>query len=449
MSLTVKNWQLKQLWHLYKDRELDLAPEYQRREAWTAKKSMVLIDSVARRIPINAITLYKTADSGALVYEVIDGKQRLTALIQFQEDRLIPLSEALRDLSEEEELEGKVLAEKVMDKKWSELDAGTRSAFLDYEVPIYVVEGSRASAVRAFRRMNADPYALTPQEIRNAIFKDSEFLRATRALSETIDKLAVGTDHFLVEWGVISPRQWLRMQDLQFLSELLCLGLDGPQEARRTLDTTYELYARPRGTKHGALKKAATLTAGALRAAHKILGGSLKPHLLSSENDVYALIGAIFKRGIPSDPQLAHESTVVDLRQTLSLFGNEILLCREAIQANEEDQMKGFAKEVKDYATTLLGGQINSAKRRQTRIDILASLINDRLAPIDTKNASDLQRRLVWAKSPDKICGRCGKKVDWKDYDCGHIDAKAFGGRAVVSNLRVEHFRCNRSARHK
>lgn len=448
MSLTVRNWQLKHLWHLHQDGELDLAPEYQRREAWSSKKKMVLIDSIARRIPINAITLYKTTDSGTLVYEVIDGKQRLSALVQFLRNELSPLAEALKDLSEEEELEGKELAEKIMDKKWSELEPGTRSTFLDYEVPIYVVEGSRASAVRAFRRMNADPYALTPQEIRNAIFKDSEFLKATRQIAETVDKLA-DTDHLLVEWGVISATQWTRMQDLQFLSELLCLAMCGPQEARRTLDNMYDEYSSPGTQKKAELKKAVIATTKAIETAHKILGQTLKPHFFDNENDIYALVGALFKRGIPSNPQIKDKELIEDLRETLSLFKSQVFQCQEAIKENDEREVKRFDKIVKDYAGTLLGGQINSAKRRQSRIDIIAEIIDDRVKPIDPKRPSEIQRLLVWAKSPDKKCGRCGKRVEWKDYDCGHSDAKAFGGRAVVANLRVEHCACNRSAKEK
>lgn len=449
MPLTVKPWTLKHLWHLFQDKELDLSPDYQRREAWNAKKKMILIDSIARRIPINAITLYKTTQSGSVIYEVIDGKQRLTALIQFQKDEISPLSEALKDLSEEEELEGKELAEKILDKKWSDLDSATRSNFMEYELPIYVVEGPRASAVRAFRRMNSDPYALNPQEIRNAVFKDSQFLNVTRVLAESVDKLSTGSDHLLVELGVITPSQWDRMKDLQFLSELLCLKIGGPQEARRSLDDTYAEYFSPHGKKLKKLKIATADTDKAIQAVVKIMGSSLRPHCLDNENDFYCLIGALFKRGIPTAPQLADKDTIEDLRETISLFRNQVLLCQEAIKDNDEKETKRFSTEVKEYASTLLSGQINSATRRQTRIDIFAGLINDRIAPIDPKQPSDLQRRLVWAKSPDKKCARCNKKVEWKEFDCGHEDPKAFGGRAVISNLRVEHSACNRSAKAK
>ena len=449
MSLKIRNMPLKELLHLHQDGELDLAPDYQRRETWSDSKKMVLIDSIARRVPINAITLYKTSNQGVTVYEVIDGKQRLTSILQFRNDQLTPLRDALKGLSEEEEAEGEELAEKVLDKKWSQLEKGTQSSFLDYEIPIYVVEGSRASAVRAFRRMNADPYALVPQEIRNAVFKDSEFLKATRVLADEIDKMSTDSDHFLVEWGLLTAPKWTRMQDLQFLSELLCLHLAGPQEARRSLDDYYTNYSKPKGPSKTKLDQAVSSTVKAIRAAFDILGNSLKPHNFDNENDLYCLIGALFTRGIPSGPQLKDENLKADLRQTLSEFRNQVLLCQDAIKSNRDVELASYAKEVKDYAGSLLAGQVNSAKRRHTRIDILVNLINERVSPIDAKSPSDLQRRLIWAKSADKKCIRCGKVVKWEDYDCGHIEAKAFGGRAVLSNLRVEHIACNRGAKEK
>ncbi|MBV9009998.1 MAG: DUF262 domain-containing protein [Verrucomicrobia bacterium] len=415
MPLSVKSWHLREFLSRVEESQLDLSPEYQRREAWNAKKKMVLIDSIARRIPINAITLYRTEKSGVPVYEVIDGKQRLTAVVQFKQGKLAVVSESITGLSEEEEREGAELAAKIVDKKWDGLDPGTKATFLEYEVPIYLVEGPRASAVRAFRRMNEEPYALNPQEIRNAIFKDSEFLHATQKLEKSLRDLAPGADPFLVEWGLVTPDQWRRMRDLQFLSELLCLQLDGPQEARRTLDDFYSNYFAPHGKSLKKLETAVEQTGKAIRAAHSLVGGNLKACGFEKENDLYALIGAILQRGIPTKPQLSDENATMDVRGTLTLLREQVLLYQDAMRNNDEAEAEQYGEEVKAYGATLISGQINSANRRQTRIDLLAQVISERIKPIDPKNVTDLQRRLVWARSPDKKCGRCEKIVKWED----------------------------------
>jgi hypothetical protein len=182
-----------------------------------------------------------------------------------------------------------------------------------------------------------------------------------------------------------------------------------------------------------------------MKAAREIMGPSLAPHFLDNENDVYALIGALFKRGIPTAPQM--KEAAADIRELISLFRQQVTLCQEATKENDQQQAEIYPSEVREYASTLFGGQINSAKRRETRINILASIINERISPTDPKRPSELQRKLVWARSSDKKCARCGDSVKWEDYDCGHDEPHAFGGRAVVSNLRVEHRSCNRRAR--
>ena len=148
------------------------------------QKSIVLIDSIARGVPINAITLYKTEKGGAPLYEVIDGKQRLTAIIHYKDGLLTPLATAIKDDLEEEASEGNELASQIIGTNWNDLAPGPRAKFFKYELPVYLVQGDRASAVKAFRRMNEDAYSLNPQEIRNAVFKDSRLLKETRALGQ-------------------------------------------------------------------------------------------------------------------------------------------------------------------------------------------------------------------------------------------------------------------------
>ena len=169
--------------------------------------------------------------------------------------------------------------------------------------------------------------------------------------------------------------------------------------------------------------------------------------MLDYENDLYCFIGALFERGLPSGPQLDDKNLIADLRQTISAFRNQVYQCQQALKENDKNTEKRFGEDVREYAATLLGGQINSAKRRQIRIQVFVALLNDRVKPVNARRPSELQRRLVWAQSPDRKCARCQKAVeDWRDYDCGHVDPKAFGGRPVLSNLRVEHKSCNRKA---
>ena len=184
MSLRVKPKTVKELRHMHRDDDLDLSPDFQRRDVWGDKKKMLLIDSIARGIPINALTFYENATEDGIKYEVIDGKQRLTSIFEYFDEKIVPDSEKINEETEEEKNEGKEKSEAIANKKWSEVKKGIQDEFLEYEIPIYFVKGTRQSAVRSFRRMNEAPYALKPQEIRNAVYRSSYFLDTAKRFTK-------------------------------------------------------------------------------------------------------------------------------------------------------------------------------------------------------------------------------------------------------------------------
>jgi hypothetical protein len=67
---------------------VDFSPEYQREYVWSQEDKEKLIDSIFNNITIGLFVFAKRPyeDYGKM-YEVIDGKQRLTALVEFYEDR--------------------------------------------------------------------------------------------------------------------------------------------------------------------------------------------------------------------------------------------------------------------------------------------------------------------------------------------------------------------------
>src|SRR5713226_1145692 len=66
--------------YVKKNQWLNLHPEYQRRLVWDVKKKSLFIESLLLNIPIPPIFLY---ESELNRYEVMDGQQRLNAIIEF------------------------------------------------------------------------------------------------------------------------------------------------------------------------------------------------------------------------------------------------------------------------------------------------------------------------------------------------------------------------------
>lgn len=67
---------------------LDLNPDYQRDYVWEDSDKESLIDSIFNGIEIGKFALIKHDYSEDLLYEILDGKQRLTTLLDFYENRI-------------------------------------------------------------------------------------------------------------------------------------------------------------------------------------------------------------------------------------------------------------------------------------------------------------------------------------------------------------------------
>ena len=66
----------------YKRGQINLRPDYQRGYVWDKKKASKLIVTVLNRRLVPQIVLHEKHDQEG-VYDVVDGKQRLTAMLCF------------------------------------------------------------------------------------------------------------------------------------------------------------------------------------------------------------------------------------------------------------------------------------------------------------------------------------------------------------------------------
>lgn len=73
----------------YSGSGIDLNPDYQRGNVWTDEQKYNLIKSIFRNIDIGKFTIIRRPFSKDLdsYYEMLDGKQRLTTILEFYEDR--------------------------------------------------------------------------------------------------------------------------------------------------------------------------------------------------------------------------------------------------------------------------------------------------------------------------------------------------------------------------
>jgi hypothetical protein len=227
-------------------RWLNLRPEYQRRLVWDKKKKSLFIESLLMNVPIPPVFLYEYDLSR---YEVMDGQQRLNAIIEFYEDNL--------------ELTGLETWSLLNGKRRSECPAIIRRG-LDrrrISATVLVAETKIGDGLpfdvrrEVFGRLNTGGQQLNAQELRNALYPGR--------FNELLIELA-STPLFRTIWNI--PRSgrllagnnlYRRMIDceivLRFFAFRRADKIKG--SVRNILDTCMEEYANPSPSEISALSK--------------------------------------------------------------------------------------------------------------------------------------------------------------------------------------------------
>lgn len=95
---------LSKMYRKYAEEEIDLNPEYQRELVWTDKQKQDYILAILKqRAKITPVIIEKLTEQGTVLYEILDGKQRLTALFDYIDNKYpLQTGEYFKDLSEKD-----------------------------------------------------------------------------------------------------------------------------------------------------------------------------------------------------------------------------------------------------------------------------------------------------------------------------------------------------------
>ncbi|MHB8804383.1 MAG: GmrSD restriction endonuclease domain-containing protein [Coriobacteriia bacterium] len=147
---------------------IQLSPEFQRRDAWRGPRKSKFIESVILGLPIPQIVLAESKSQRGS-YIVLDGKQRLLSLCQFAAE---PEGDAFEQLTLERleirhDLNGMTLSK--MKKDLARAD--DVAAFENQPIRTVVIKNwpSESFLYHVFLRLNTNSVALSPQELRQAL----------------------------------------------------------------------------------------------------------------------------------------------------------------------------------------------------------------------------------------------------------------------------------------
>lgn len=124
--------------------KLCVRPSYQRQFVYGDKQRNAVIETVRKNLPLNIMYWSKTGDD---TYEVLDGQQRTISICQYLNKDFSLNHQFFHNLTKEEQ-----------------------DQILDYELEVYICEGTELEKLEWFKIINTPPALLTEQELLNATY---------------------------------------------------------------------------------------------------------------------------------------------------------------------------------------------------------------------------------------------------------------------------------------
>jgi len=202
-----------------KRKELEIQPDFQRRSVWSEHARISLIDTIIKDIPMPKIYISQRIKNESTYRVVIDGQQRIGAILDFLSNQF-PLAAPYTG-----ELEGKF---------FKDLDDDQKGELLGYQLDFYEVSGYSDQELREmYGRVNRYTIVLNKQELRRADFP-GDYLDISENLS---------LNKYLDEAKIFTPANRKRLGDVEYISELLAILIDGIQDKKGSLDQFYIKYS--------------------------------------------------------------------------------------------------------------------------------------------------------------------------------------------------------------
>ncbi len=211
-----------------RQKALEINTDFQRGGVWQPAARTMLIDTILRQLPIPKVYLRTkiNVQTQRAVREIIDGQQRLKAIIDFGEGRM-RLTKRAREFN---------------GFFYNDLNEEQKTAFLGYPIAVdQLVNASIDDVLEVFARLNSYTVSLNGPEKRHAHFQ-GEFKFAIREASRRW-----GT--FWKNFGVLSTHQRVRMMDDSLTAEMVGILLEGVKDGGDP--KIYALYSRNNQTFDG------------------------------------------------------------------------------------------------------------------------------------------------------------------------------------------------------
>ncbi|HDX8380315.1 TPA: DUF262 domain-containing protein [Aeromonas salmonicida] len=213
--ITGTDWTTETIIRQIEKGNIRLSPVFQRRDAWTAERKSLFIESILIGMPIPQLVLAEDPNEKGK-YVVLDGKQRLLSILQFaatnSRDRYPPLR--LKKLPILDSLNGKTYED-------LQNDGYNFSTFENQWIRTVIIKNSPSEVMlsQVFYRLNTGSLPLSPQELRFALYP-SPFSIYIDERSEASSAMQYFLGNTSVDFRMRDVELMLRMfTNFEFISE--------------------------------------------------------------------------------------------------------------------------------------------------------------------------------------------------------------------------------------
>ena len=202
-----KTYEINDLIQWYENQELNISPKYQRNPVWDNSAKSFLIDTILRNYPMPPIFIRQTFNLSErkTKREVIDGQQRSRAILGFYNNEFPVLKKHNNEYG---------------GCFYKDLDDQAKENFLCYNFFVDTITETDDSIIYdIFARMNSNAANVNKQEVRNAKYW-GDFKTSVYTVSSKIRD-------FFIEYNVFTAKQLSRMKDMEYVSTLFILAIEG------------------------------------------------------------------------------------------------------------------------------------------------------------------------------------------------------------------------------
>lgn len=204
---------VKKLVDYFKNRNLIIDESYQRRKVWIERDRVRLIETILLGYVIPALYFWDAEidpNTGNTITHIVDGQQRVSAVIDFIENKF-KLQKS--HLSDDE------ISERCGNKAFHELSGEDKLKIWGYQFPIVQLSNiaDKNEIKKIFYRLNLTDYNLNAQEKRHSS-SSGEFADLASELAEL---------EFWDKYNLFNKTDLSRMGDIEFCASLLLLARKG------------------------------------------------------------------------------------------------------------------------------------------------------------------------------------------------------------------------------